>query len=107
MIDNLLNSPFFVSLIQILFAAVSLVVAVILYPFGLLIEQTIPALDGALLSIAELLTYIQTYSGWAVNALAIPAVVITMIVGLYTFTVMSTLGVWSVKLLIRWKNAII
>ncbi len=107
MMDGILNSTFFTNLIQIMLSAVSALVSLILYPFGLIIQQFLPALDDALFQISALFNYIAQYFNWGVNATGVPPIVISMIVGYYTFIVTVTLSAWTVKLLLKWKKAAI
>lgn len=105
-IQGLLNSTFFQQLIEIIMTVVSTIVSIILLPFAVLIEQFLPDYSNAMGQVQALFTYMGQYMGWAINAVGIPVVVVAMITGYYTFVISLTLGVWLIKLFLRWKKAI-
>lgn len=91
---------------QVIMALVVTIVNLILYPFSLLISEFIPDLDNALSALADYFNYAGTYMGWLLNALAVPAAVVTMVAAYYLFSYSVTFGAWAVKLMIKWKKAI-
>ena len=105
-INTIMNGDILLGIFQIIMSVVVTIVNLILYPFSLLIEQFIPDLDQALLSLAGYFNYAGTYMGWLLNALAIPAIVVTMVASYYMFSFSTTFGAWLVKLMIKWKQAI-
>lgn len=94
------------ALMQLVLAIVSTLVSIILLPFSWLIQQFLPEFDSGLNSIAGYYEYASTYMSWIINALGLPAIVITMVAGYYIFTWTITFSVWAVKLLISWKKAL-
>lgn len=101
-----MSSSLIVSIVQILIGAVNSLVAIILAPIALLIHTLIPGADAFFAAIPTWLNYATTYVGWAIDAFGIPSIVITMVVLYYTFTLTSSLGVYGVKLAIKWYEAL-
>jgi len=111
MFDNVARSivegNYLQALIQAFLAVVGTVIAVILYPFSLLIETFIPELNDGLSAIAQLFTYADTYMAWLINAFAIPSTAIILISTYYLFAFSVSIGTWGVKLVLQWKKALI
>lgn len=105
-INTFVNGDFLLGLFQLVMAVLVTIVNVILYPFGLLIKATIPSLDAGLTALAGYFDYAGTYMAWVLNAFAVPAVVVVMLVSYYTFSYGITIAAWTIKLVIRWKQAI-
>jgi len=106
-IDAILNSSFFTSIITFMLSAASLIVSIILLPFSILLQGAMPDLDNALMQITAFFDLVATYIGWAFNATGVPSVVVVLVVGYFTFTVTMTLATWGIKLLLGWKKALI
>lgn len=105
-LQDILNSTFFEALFKIIMGVLTGIVSVILWPFSFLINQLFPSFDNALSQISNLFDYIGQYIGWATSALGVPAIVIAMLVGYWSFVVAVTLGTWAIKLILKWKQAI-
>lgn len=106
-LQNILNSSFIENLFKIIMGILVGIVKLILYPVGLLVKQFMPDLDGALSQIGDYFDIVLHYIGWATSALGIPSIVIVMIVGYYTFVLSTTIATWGIKLVVKWKNALI
>lgn len=101
-----MSSSVVISVVQILIGAVNGLVAIILAPIALLIHTLIPGADSFFAAIPTWLNYATTYVGWVIDAFGIPSIVITMVVLYYTFTLTSSLGVYGIKLAVRWYNVL-
>jgi len=111
MFDNvgrsIVEGNYLVALIQAFLAVVGTIIAVILYPFSILIETFLPELNDGLASIASLFTYADTYMAWLLNAFAIPSTAIVLISAYYLFTFTVSISTWGIKLVLQWKKALI
>ncbi len=105
-IETFMSGDFFMGLFQLIMAVLVTIVNILLYPFGLLIKATIPSLDTGLAALADYFDYAGTYIAWVLNAFAVPSPVVIMLVSYYTFSYGITITAWTVKLIIRWKQAI-
>lgn len=104
--STILDGDFLLAFFQILMAVLVTIVNLLLYPIGLIISQFFPDLDQGLLQLANYFEYASTYMAWIMNSFAIPTLAVTIIVSYYMFTFTTTFAVWTVKLIIRWKQAI-
>lgn len=104
--NDLLNAPFFQKLFEIIMTVVIGLINVLLLPFSILIKSTLPNLDAALTQVSAFFDYAGTYMSWVLNAFAIPAVVVALLLGYWTFVVTATSGAWLIKHIIKWKKAI-
>lgn len=104
--DTILQGDFLLGLFQILMATLISIVNLILYPFSFIIESMLPDLNNGLLVISEYFNYAGQYMAWLLNLFAVPAMAITLIVGYYVFVFGTTFTVWTVKLVVKWKQAI-
>jgi hypothetical protein len=105
-IDTFMNGDFMLSLFQLFMAVVITIVNIILWPFSQLIAASMPALDSGFQQLADYFTYATTYMAWILNAFAVPAMAITIIAAFYLFNFTVTITAWTVKLIIKWKQAI-
>lgn len=83
------------------------VLDILLIPINYIIDKLIPGLNDALLQIADYFDLANTYMAWIFSAFAIPATAVTLAASYYLFTFLVTVGVYSFKLIIKWKNAIL
>lgn len=102
MIDSLLNSVQISQIFNILFQVASTIVAIIILPISLLIHTYMPAVDGALAYINTYLNLATSYSGWVIDALGIPHVVILIIIGYYVFTTTVSIAIIPIKRALIW-----
>lgn len=105
-INDIFSGNFLIGLFKILMGVLVTIVNVILYPFGLLIAQFMPALDEGLSLLAQYFDYATTVLSWVINAFAIPKLAISLMASYYLFAFSTTFGAWTIKLIIRWKQAI-
>lgn len=106
-LQGIITGDFISQLFQVIMGVLLAIVSAILWPISALVATTMPSLDGALSQIASYFDLIETYFGWAVSALALPSVVIALIAGYYAFVITTTLGAWTIKLIVKWKSALI
>lgn len=104
--NSIINGDFLLGLFQVVLATLTSIVNVILYPFGLLIQLWLPALDEGLTALAGYFDYATTYMNWLIDAFAIPAPVLIMVSAYYFFSFTTSFSVWGIKLLLHWKKAI-
>lgn len=105
-LDSILSGDFLLGLFQILMAVLVTIVNLILWPFGLIISAFMPSLDQGLTQLSQYFDYAAQYMAWILNAFAVPSLAIAMVASYYLFTYSATFATWTVKLIIRWKQAI-
>lgn len=105
-LESIINGSFFMAIIEIILQIIVVIINILIWPFGLLIKSILPDIDQAMDAIADYFDLAGTYISWLLNALAIPPVVISLVVGYYIFAFTVTFGAWLIKLLIKWKQAL-
>lgn len=100
----LLGSNFLQKFITFLLEVIIILVNIILLPINLLIAQFIPDLDGVLSQIAQLFDHASTYVGWVLSMLGVPTILLTLVFAYYTFSLTTRIGVWGVKLALKWVD---
>lgn len=100
--NDYLNTNFLETLITIVIQILTAITNIILLPFNLLIGAYFPDLSGALDNISALFDLAGTYIGWVLSFLGVPAILLTLVLAYYLFTITVTLGVWGVKLALKW-----
>lgn len=81
-------------------------VSVLLVPIDALISSFLPDLSIALTGIGNFLNLCGTYIGWVIDFTGISAETISLIVVYYVFKLTVPLLVSTVKLAIKWYNAL-
>lgn len=81
-------------------------VNVILSPIDLLISQFLPGLDNAFTAIASMLNYASQYLGWVIDLTGLSSETISLIVLFYTFKLTVPLLISTIKLAVKWYNAL-
>lgn len=81
-------------------------VQVLLVPIDTLIEQFLPDLSNALSGIAAFLNLCGQYVGWVIDFTGLSPETISLIIAYFTFKLTVPLLVSTVKLAIRWYNAL-
>jgi hypothetical protein len=104
--NSILQGDFMLGTFQVIMAVSITVVNIILYPFGLLVKTFIPNLDAGLIALSDYFDYATTYMAWILNAFAVPTAVVAMVASYYLFVFSVTFGTWSVKLILKWRQAI-
>lgn len=105
-LEGVLELDFMQDFVQGLFNAYMFIVNLFLLPISLMIKNVIPTFDSALDQLQHVFNYAITYVGWFISAFAIPPVLLTMILGYYTFVVTTRLTLWGAKLMLKWRKAI-
>jgi len=103
---GLLDAGFLGDLVRIVIEVIMAIVGIILTPISALISVMMPDVDEALLKVPEVFAYANTYLGWLISALALPGILLTLVVGYYTFSVTMKLLVYPVKLALNWYRAL-
>lgn len=105
-INDIMSGDIIMGLFSLLMALLVTIVNLILYPFGLLISHLMPSLDSGLTQLAQYFDYASQYMAWVLNAFAVPSLAIVMVASYYLFAFSATFSTWTVKLIIKWKQAI-
>lgn len=100
--NDVLNSNFLDNVIIIIIQILTAITNVILFPINLLIDSLFPDFSAALGYITQFFDLVQQYLAWVLSFLGIPAVLVTLVLAYYLFSVTVTLGVWGVKLALKW-----
>lgn len=101
------RADIFVDMFEFLIGVLIFMLDVLLYPFNLLVVTYMPSLDDALLTIAEYFDYAATYLGWLFEFTGFPVLAITLIASYYFFVFSVSMGSYSFKLLLKWKEALL
>lgn len=102
MLDQLLNSSFVKTLIEIFFQILIVIANVVLYPFNVLIREFFPEFNDALENVTDLFEMASTYAGWALSLAGIPMVILVMVTGYFAFVITLSLSTWAVKIALKW-----
>lgn len=106
--NTLLSGDLLLALFQLVLALIGTIVTVIMYPIGLLITTLMP--DQTYWHISATIElyfdYATTYISWIIDAFAVPHIVLTIIASYYLFRFSLTFGLWTIKLFVKWKQAI-
>lgn len=102
MIDSLLNSVQISQIFGIFFQVVSTIVAIIILPISFFIHTYMPAVDGAFGFINTYLNLATSYSGWVIDALGVPHIVILIVVAYYVFTTTVSIAIIPIKRALIW-----
>lgn len=105
-VSSIMNGDWILGVFQLIMAVLISVVNLILYPISLLIESVFPDLSNGLAHIAQFYEYAATYMGWIINLFAVPAFAIMLIAAYWFFSFTATFAVWTVKLVVKWKQAL-
>lgn len=81
-------------------------VDVVLKPIDLLIIQFLPDLSNALGAISSMFNIGSQYAGFAVSVSGLSSETISLIILYYTFKLTVPLLVYTIKLAIKWYNAL-
>lgn len=106
MFDALLNASWLQSLMTLLIQVAMALSGILLLPISALIKTYIPDFDAGLEKLPLIFDYVIQYAGFVVQAFAIPPILITMLVGYYTFAVTTRLAFWSFKIALKWVKMI-
>lgn len=81
-------------------------VSVILAPIDALISQFLPSLDNALSGFSSFLNMCGQYIGWVIDFTGLSSETISLIIAYFVFKLTVPLLVSTVKLAIKWYNAL-
>lgn len=94
---------FLAQLIQIVVSSIVILLSYLLSPLILLISAFVPNLSSVVTSVNSWITDIQTYLSYAINALAIPSTVLTLVSAWIVFRLSLSLYWWFFQTIIfRW-----
>jgi len=100
--NTALNGDFLQNLVSVILVIFTTITNVILFPINLLINSFFPDFSNALTNISAVFQLGQTYMGWVISFLGVPAVLLSMVLAYYLFVITVTMGIWGVKLAIKW-----
>ena len=81
-------------------------VSVLLQPIDLLIASTLPGLGNAFSGISAMFNSLSNVMGWVIDTTLLSSETISLIVLYYTFALTVPLAISTIKLAIRWYNAL-
>lgn len=81
-------------------------VNVILTPINLLITNYLPSLSNGLALIRDLFNHAFTYVGWVLDSLFVSRETISLLIAVLTMRLTIPLAINSVKLAVKWYNAL-
>ena len=81
-------------------------VNILLTPINLLITNYLPELSNALALIRELFNLGFTYIGWVLDSMFISSETVTLLIAVLTMRLTIPLAINSIKLAIKWYNAL-
>lgn len=102
-----LSVSFIQGFVHILISVIDSIITVALAPLTLLISSVFPSLNNIFNDVSAWLATISQYSGWAMDALCVPSVVIGLIATYYVFAFGVSMGSWLVKLGIIWYRMLV
>lgn len=82
-------------------------VTLLLTPIDNLITTNFPSLDNALSSINSFINYIISVIGYAIDASCLTDVVLLLVVGYYSFTIVLSVSTYVIKLILKWYKALV
>lgn len=94
---------------KILTGIMSLIIGlvnVLLSPIDLLIQNALPDVSSALTAFNSLIDYVINFLGFCVDATGLSSTAISLIIIYYSFSLVVPLTVYTVKLAIKWYNAL-
>lgn len=94
------------AIINGIFKLIISLVSTILTPIDYAIERFLPGLGDLAEIVGTFIGYATQYAGWFVDASFIHPVVITGIIGYYTFKLTFWITIHTIKLAISWYNAL-
>lgn len=89
-----------------IFKLVISLVSVLLTPIDSLINSAFPAIANGIFYLDLFLTYIGNLIPWILSWFHLPNAFLTLVVGYMTFKLTLPLAVHTIKLAIKWYNAI-
>lgn len=104
--NTLMSSQWLNDFVYLIMQVIMGLVGILLLPISLVIQVLVPDFNIALERIPDMFAYALTYMGWIINAFAIPSIVISLTVAMYTFYVLARLSFWGFKLALSWYKAI-
>lgn len=96
---NLVVMKVFATVLDVLLSIMN----IILYPFYAIIELFLPDVDQFFSYISDYYVIAGTYVGWSLDALLIPAGLLTLIYGFFIFRFTVQFAVWNIKRVLIWS----
>lgn len=81
-------------------------VSVLLSPIDNLITSSLPTLSNGLTAFNSLIDYALNFIGYVVDASGLSSTAISLIILYYGFVLVVPLAVYTIKLAIKWYNAL-
>lgn len=104
---SFLGIPVLETGLAFIFTALAWLLNIILTPFDMLIAATMPSLGDGLVAINNMLDIAKTYMAYILDASLIPQTAITLVVSYYVFVAAVSISAWSIKLVIKWRQALL
>lgn len=101
------NADTYLNMFEFIIGFLIRLLDILLAPINFLIVTYIPSLDNALSYIAQYFNYADTYIGWILSATGFPTLSITLLASYFFFKFSISLGVYSFKTLLKWKEALL
>lgn len=101
-LEYILTGTWLNQLLTLLMQLVMILVGIILLPISALIKTLIPNLDDGLSKVSTIFDYASTYMSWIFSAFAVPSVLITIMVGYYSFVLTSKFALFTFKIGLQW-----
>lgn len=93
-------------LFQALFNLIIGLINILLSPIDAIIQAAFPAVASLLSSVNSMFTIASTGIGWVVGVSCLPPLAFQLLLSYYTFILTVPLAISSIKLVIRWYNAL-
>lgn len=93
-------------IIKGLFTFVINLINLLIVPLDLIIASALPSLSNILNYISEFFNYISNFIPWVVSYLGLPTEVLNIIVAYFVFKITVPITVASIKIAIKWYNAL-
>lgn len=94
------------NLVNIILDFVIAMVDIILLPIDLLISSVLPSLSVAFSHISVFLNYVLSSVAWVLSCFGLSEFILSFIIAYYIFKLTYPLIVYSVKLAVKWYNAL-
>lgn len=101
-LNGLMSGNVLETLLTLIIQLLTTITNIILYPFNILIDSLFPNFTNALDNITALFDLATTYISWILSFLGIPAILLSLVLAYYVFSITITLGVWGAKLALKW-----
>lgn len=92
------------ALLKGIFSLIISLVNLLLSPIDAIIENAFPSISSGLEYVSNFFNWVCGVIPWAISWFGLPSVIITLLVGYYTFKLTVPLAVHTVKLAVKWYD---